>query len=81
MAMLKEFLEAAFSCADLNYQDYLIIDKELYRPSEVIVLQGDASKARKTLNWSPNISFEELVKEMVESDLEWYSKNRGVLIG
>jgi len=73
---VEEFLEAAFSCADLDYHDYLVIDEKLYRPSEVIVLQGDASKARKTLNWSPNLSFEELVKEMVESDLEWYSEKK-----
>ena len=71
---VREFLETAFESVDLDYRDYLVIDKRLYRPSEVNVLQGDASKARKKLGWSPNISFEELVKEMVEGDLEWYSK-------
>ena len=71
---VKEFVEAAFGYIDLDYRDYLVIDKELYRPSEVHVLQGDASKAQKTLKWNPKISFEELVKEMVDEDLKWYTR-------
>jgi GDPmannose 4,6-dehydratase len=71
---VKEFVEAAFGYVDLDYRDYLVIDKELYRPSEVYVLQGDASKARKKLKWKPAISFDELVREMVEADLQWYSR-------
>ena len=70
---VQEFLETAFAYLGLNYRDYLIIDNELYRPSEVNVLQGDASKARKKLGWAPTASFEELVKEMVDGDLQWYS--------
>jgi GDPmannose 4,6-dehydratase len=68
------FLEHAFSYLNLDFNDYLVMDKKLYRPSEINILQGDASKARKNLGWSPAISFEELVREMVDSDLEWYSK-------
>jgi GDPmannose 4,6-dehydratase len=71
---VKEFVEAAFGYADLDYRDYLTIDKKLYRPSEVHVLQGDASKAHKKLKWKPSISFETLVKEMVEADLKWYTR-------
>ena len=71
---VREFLETAFNYVDLDYHDYLRVDDELYRPSEVNILQGDASKAHKKLNWSPSVSFEELVREMVDSDLEWYSK-------
>jgi GDPmannose 4,6-dehydratase len=71
---VKEFVEAAFGYVDLDYLDHLVIDKELYRPSEVYVLQGDASKAHKKLNWKPAISFEALVKEMVEADLKWYTR-------
>ena len=71
---VKEFLETAFGNVDLDYRDYLAVDEELYRPSEVHILQGDASKARKVLKWEPRISFEELVKEMVEADLKWYSR-------
>ncbi len=73
---VEEFLEAAFKYVDLDYHDYLVIDEKLYRPSEVNILQGDASKAREKLKWAPETSFEELVKEMVEGDLEWYSKTQ-----
>jgi GDPmannose 4,6-dehydratase len=72
---VQEFLETAFAYLGLNYRDYLIIDNELYRPSEVNVLQGDASKARKKLGWAPAASFEGLVKEMVDGDLDWYSQS------
>ena len=71
---VREFLETAFSYVDLDCKDYLVIDDELYRPSEVHLLQGDASKAHKKLKWFPAIPFKELVQEMVDSDLEWYSK-------
>jgi GDPmannose 4,6-dehydratase len=71
---VREFLETAFNYVDLDYQDYVSIDDKLYRPSDVNILQGDASKARNKLGWSPSITFEDLVREMIESDLEWYSK-------
>jgi len=72
---VREFLETVFRYVDLDYRDYLVIDDDLYRPSEVNILQGDASKAHQKLNWFPTVSFEELVKEMVASDLEWYSQS------
>jgi GDPmannose 4,6-dehydratase len=72
---VQEFLETAFNYLNLDYRDFLVIDEELYRPSEVNILVGDASKAHQELNWHPAVSFEELIKEMVDSDLEWYSKN------
>ena len=68
-----EFLETAFRYADLDYNDYLVIDELLYRPSEVNILQGDASKAHQKLQWLPETSFEDLVREMVDSDSEWYT--------
>lgn len=71
---VREFLETAFNYVDLDYRDYVSIDDKLYRPSEVNILQGDASKARKKLGWSPLVTFEDLVREMIESDLGWYSK-------
>ena len=70
---VKEFLHKAFDLVNLNYQDYIIIDPELYRPSEVDYLLGDSSKARKELGWIPQISFDHLVKEMVESDIRLYN--------
>ena len=71
---VREFVDAAFSYLDLDYRDHLIVDDTLYRPSEVNILQGDASKAQQNLNWFPKTRFEELVREMVDSDVEWYSK-------
>ncbi|MFH1674152.1 MAG: GDP-mannose 4,6-dehydratase [Pseudomonadota bacterium] len=71
---VRDFLETAFSYVDLDYRDYLVIDQELYRPAEVNILQGDATKANLRLNWSPTVSFNELVQEMVDGDLEWYSR-------
>jgi len=73
---VRDFLETAFGYLDLDYHDYVVMDKNLYRPSEVNILQGDASKARQKLGWSPTISFEDLVRGMVDSDLKWYSDHR-----
>ena len=72
-----EFLETAFRYVNLDYRQYLAIDKNLFRPAEVVTLQGDFSKARRELDWRPRVTFRELVEEMVESDLEWYSRYRG----
>ena len=54
-------------------QEIIKIDTNYYRPTEVDTLLGDSSKAKKKLGWQPKISFEELVKEMVESDLKLFS--------
>jgi GDPmannose 4,6-dehydratase len=58
---------------DLDYQDYVRLDKRFYRPAEVDLLVGDASKARDQLGWVPKMGFRELVAEMVEADLELMS--------
>jgi GDPmannose 4,6-dehydratase len=70
---VREFLETAFNYVGLDYHEYLVIDDDLYRPSEVNILQGDASKAHQKLGWQPAKMFKELVIEMVGSDLERYS--------
>jgi GDPmannose 4,6-dehydratase len=70
---VKEFLQTAFDYVDLDYHEHLTIDDDLYRPSEVNILQGNASKAHNKLNWVPKTSFEELVHEMVDGDINWYS--------
>jgi len=67
---VREFAELAFRQANLDYRPYVIEDRALYRSAEVSLLLGDASKARKTLGWSPHICFEELVREMVQADCE-----------
>ena len=71
---VSEFLEIAFNCLDLDFHDYVKVDENLYRPSEVQLLQGDASKAKKILGWSPTVSFEQLIEEMVKGDMDWYSR-------
>ena len=67
---VKEFVELAFNYAGLNWKDYVVINKELYRPAEVNILKGNFRKAKKILKWEPEVKFEELVKMMVEADIK-----------
>jgi GDPmannose 4,6-dehydratase len=67
---VHEFLELAFGRLDLDYRDFVEFDPKYTRPSEVDVLLGDASKARKVLGWEPEVDFSSLVKMMVDHDLE-----------
>lgn len=71
---VREFLERAFDCLGLDYRNHVVIDEQLYRPAEVHILQGDASKAATKLNWMPSVSFDGLVREMVEGDMRWHMK-------
>jgi GDPmannose 4,6-dehydratase len=73
---VKEFLKLAFSFVNLNYKNYLVINKKLFRPAEVNSLVGNNKKAKKILKWKPNCNFKSLVKEMVLSDLESLKKNK-----
>ena len=66
---VQDFLDRALFHAGLVGEDLVEIDPTLFRPCEVPFLRGDASKAKKVLGWSPQVSFDELVKEMVESDM------------
>ena len=66
---VNEFVEIAFKSVGLKWTDYVKIDEKFYRPAEVFELRGDYSKAKKKLGWEPIVSFEELVKTMVETDL------------
>jgi len=70
---VKDFSEFAFSHVGLNWEDYVVVDERFYRPAEVHILRGDYSKAKTILGWEPKVSFEELVKMMVDSDLKWTS--------
>ncbi len=67
---VKEFLEEVFNYAGLDWKEYVEIDPRYFRPTEVELLLADSSKARKELDWSPRITFKELVKIMVDSDME-----------
>ena len=71
---VREFCEAAFSVVDLDYNEYVKVDELYYRPAEVDSLVGDASKARTVLGWKPQHTFDALVREMVEFDLEIASR-------
>src|SRR2546423_1520336 len=71
---VREFCEAAFSVVDLDYKEYVKVDELYYRPAEVDSLVGDASKARTVLGWKPLHTFDALVREMVEFDLEIASR-------
>jgi GDPmannose 4,6-dehydratase len=69
---VREFLEEAFGHAGLDYREFVVQDPQLYRPAEVNLLQGDASKATERLGWTHSLSFSGLVKEMVDADLEYH---------
>ena len=67
---VQEFVETAFAMANLNWQDYVVVDEKFYRPAEVQSLQGDYSKARKIIGWKPQVQFQELVEMMTVFDIE-----------
>ncbi len=67
---VREFLEEAFQHVDLDWQKYVEFDARYLRPAEVELLIGDASKAKKQLNWEPKTKFKDLVKIMVDADVE-----------
>jgi len=71
---VKEFLKVAFEYAQLDWKKYVEIDKRYFRPTEVELLLGDSSKARKVLKWKPKVGFEQLVKMMVDADMELVKK-------
>jgi len=76
-----ELVELAFSHVGLDWHDYVVIDPEFYRPAEVNLLVGDYTKARQLLGWEPEVGFEELVRMMVDADLQRYQEriDRGEL--
>jgi GDPmannose 4,6-dehydratase len=67
---VREFLEEAFGRLNMDWKEYVEIDPRYYRPAEVDLLLGDASKARTKLNWKPKVHFRELVHMMVDSDVK-----------
>ena len=67
---VEDFAKKAFAHVGLNYKDYISLDKKLIRPAEVDTLLADYSKAKKILKWEPKISFDDLVINMVQNDLD-----------
>jgi GDPmannose 4,6-dehydratase len=63
-------LQIAFGLINKNWNNYVVIDPEFYRPAEVDYLRGNSDKAKKLLGWEPKIPFEDLVKDMVNQDIE-----------
>ena len=68
---VREFLEEAFGCAELDWKEYVKIDPRYFRPAEVDLLIGDAAKAKRILGWQAKTSFRDLVRIMVEADRSW----------
>ena len=73
---VREFLDETFGHLDLDWQEYVETDPRYYRPAEVDILLGDASKAKKVLGWSPKVTFKVLAKMMVEADLKLAKRER-----
>jgi GDPmannose 4,6-dehydratase len=67
---VRDFVRLAFAAADLDWERYIVIDPRYYRPAEVDLLVGDPSKAMRELGWRPEVSFEQLVEQMVRADLD-----------
>ena len=73
---VKDFMKLAFECLDLDYEKYLNIDENLYRPADIESLISDSSKAKKELDWQNKTSFSKLVELKVRSDYECFKKNK-----
>jgi len=67
---VKEFVELSFEIVGLKWENYVEIDKKLFRPAEVFELRGDIRKIKEKLKWQPKVRFDELVRIMVENDLK-----------
>ncbi len=67
---VRDLVEVAFTHVGLDYRDYVVIDSRYMRPAEVDLLVGDPSKARREIGWEPAVSFDELVRMMVDADME-----------
>jgi len=74
--LVREFCDICFKKVGLNYKDYVKINPKLYRPAEVNVLCGDASRAKRELGWEPKISFEKMIDDMLECDLKLASEEK-----
>jgi GDPmannose 4,6-dehydratase len=76
---VRSFVEATFAKLDLDAEEYVAVDPRYFRPAEVEILEGDSTKARTQLGWKPEVSFDELVTMMVESDLELAKQERALV--
>lgn len=76
---VREFVEEAFKIVGLNWEDYVIVDENLRRPKDVSYLRGDYTKAKEAFGWEPKTKFRELVRVMVEGDIDRWDRflNKG----
>jgi len=74
---VEDFLRVAFKVVDADYNDFVFIDEDLYRPAEVNVLEADYSRVKRILGWEPSIPFEEMVEDMVWGDVKQLLKDGG----
>jgi GDPmannose 4,6-dehydratase len=73
---VREFAEKVFSKLDLDYHKYVSIDPRYFRPTEVDVLLGEASRAKKILNWQPKVTFDKLIDMMIAADMQLAQKEK-----
>jgi GDPmannose 4,6-dehydratase len=74
---VRELVEVAFACVDLDWRKHVVLDPAFLRPAEVDLLVGNPQKARQKLDWKPDVSFRELVEMMVRADLERVARSTG----
>jgi len=72
---VRDLVKIAFDYLNLNWENYVVIDPKFFRPAEIDILCGNSTKALKKLGWKPEVSFEELIKMMVDADLERVEKD------
>lgn len=73
---VREFTEKVFAKLDLDYKKYVAVDPRYFRPTEVDILLGDSSKAKKILGWQPKVTFDELINMMIATDMEIARKEK-----
>lgn len=76
---VREFVDLAFQMLDLDYRAHVETDQRYLRPTEVDILEGDASKARRVLGWEPSVGFEDLLRMMIDSDMELAKRERALV--
>ena len=76
---VREFAEKVFQKLELDYEKYIAIDQRYFRPTEVDVLLGDSTKARKKLGWAPKVTFDQLIDMMIEADLDLANREKILL--
>jgi GDPmannose 4,6-dehydratase len=73
---VREFVEKVFDKLGLDYQQHVVIDPKYFRPTEVDVLLGNSTKAKKTLGWNPKVGFDQLIDMMIAADMEQSNKEK-----